>query len=88
MSPDALNKLLAELKSQIASLEGVDNQKRARLDGLVEALEKSARNPADSEESGKLRDSLNESIVVLEGTHPRLTQVLNRIVELLLDIGL
>jgi hypothetical protein len=90
MDNEQLNESLAKLKDELKYVMQVDDPSREalkKLDGDIHRiLENSGEVPAAHHAS--LRESLAESVDILETTHPTLTAFMNRLINMLSDMGI
>ena len=83
MSQKELHDLLLELEQERKQFDIVDDEKRHRLDELVEALEQQKLYPDKFDHYSALGDQLQEQVLEFESQHPALARVLESMAELL-----
>lgn len=85
MSSEHLRELLAELQSELARTEAVDDSSRELLRD-VDADIRAALERTDGHES--LGDRLRETVERFEGTHPQLSEAVGRVLDALVKMGI
>jgi hypothetical protein len=84
-----LLELLATLKTEIAKLSKTDEEKASSIAGFAQL---STHESIRTEKNPQLRElslqGLRSSVEDLEQSHPRLTQIVNRISKTLSDLGI
>ena len=92
VSPDQrreLLQLIATLKTEIARLSKTDGEKADSIAGFAQL---STHEVTRAEQNPRLRElsleGLRSSVEDLEQSHPRLTQIVNRISKTLSDLGI
>lgn len=82
-----LNILVDKLDQELASMSIIDQEKALKIGSVVQATaDKALEGDALSFES--TMDDFSTSIETLEVTHPKLTNIVNRICKMLADIGI
>ena len=83
--------LVAQLRSELASAEGLPPDRKAALQAHVDEIERLGA-PAAAEPAGdEARHGVNRlvsAVEELEASHPRLTESVNRIATALSDLGI
>lgn len=88
MTQDQLQKTLAELRSELANLDARDEATRTHINGLMESLEQHLNEPANETIKGALRENFSSTIERFEAEHPRITLILNQIMNTLSGSGI
>jgi hypothetical protein len=83
-----LDESLSSLQSEIAALEIGDEAARRRLDSLVLDIGARIKDPNASDADGRLAGQLKASILNFEASHPRLTVLMNDVLEKLSAMGI
>jgi uncharacterized protein YukE len=87
MTQEQLQKTLAELRSELARLSPRDEATRNHINGLIESLEQHLNKPDDTKR-GALRENFSSTIERFEAEHPRITLILNQIMNTLSGSGI
>jgi hypothetical protein len=88
MSRDQLHQSLAALRAALAEFDTGDSEKRARIQSLIEALERQIDAPENPAASAELNESLPTLVEHFEVEHPRLTAILNDLMVTLSGMGI
>ena len=87
--------LVAQLRSELASAEGLSDERKAALQAHVDEIERLGTKPptADGDDTGESDAQggvgrLVSAVEELEASHPRLTESVNRIATALSDLGI
>jgi membrane protein DedA with SNARE-associated domain len=89
MSDQKLRRVVEEMRSQLASAEGLPSGTRRSLEQLVHDLEKLAGpEGVHAELSASLRDRASDAVRRLEASHPVLSTTLGNVVDTLAFFGL
>lgn len=88
MANDKLHLSITELRTEIARLELGDSSARERIEQLIHQLEQQANDPDDLAPGREAHQELPGLIERFEAEHPDLTQVLNRIMVSLSNMGI
>jgi hypothetical protein len=89
MSDQKLRRVVEEMRSQLASAEGLPSGTRRSLEQLVHDLEKLAGpEGVHAESSVSLRDRASDAVRRLEASHPVLSTTLGNVVDTLAFFGL
>lgn len=80
---ERLRGILGELHQVLESAEDLDDSSRDALRGAVDEIQSALDADGDSQLAG-----LRERIEHFEGSHPRLTEVVRRIVDQLSEMGI
>jgi chromosome segregation ATPase len=84
-----LLELLATLKTEIASLSKTDEEKADSIAGFTQvSAHEAVRTKGDPQLRELSLQGLRSSVEDLEQSHPRLTQIVNRISKTLSDLGI
>ena len=81
---DSLNRL----RSEIRTLDVGDDKTRERLDKLIEDIEKTLANPQHAGTHEPIGERLKASALDFEVSHPRLTALVNEVVDKLSSMGI
>ena len=87
MSQDKLHHVVEELRHEINALPVEDQESRAHISELLQDLEQQA-DALDQEVMKSAQAKMPTLIERFEVEHPRLTQVLHRVVVTLQDMGI
>jgi hypothetical protein len=83
---ERLRTLTAELQTEVRAVESLDDETRQQLETLateiIQALHRSET--GDAADSGSIRDRLVE----FEASHPNLAAVVNRLIDMLGQMGI
>ncbi len=92
MDAQSLQRILDELHENLESADDLDQETRAALRGAAEEIQSALESPAETlggaDLSSGLRDRLSGSLGRFEESHPRLTEVLRRLVDQLAEMGI
>ena len=83
--------LVAQLRSELASAEGLSEDRKAALQAHVDEIERLGAPPADQPPSDEAKhgvDRLVSAVEELEASHPRLTESVNRFATALGNLGI
>lgn len=85
-----LNNSLHELREELHAIEGHTEESKRVADGLLEDIEPLLDRPGDLsfEHHRLLMQSLSESLECFRLTHPRISAILNSIIQSLQSIGI
>jgi cell division protein FtsB len=87
MTQNELQKTLAELRSELAQLSPKDETTKAHIHQLVASLEQHLNEPEDANRN-TLRESVSSAVEKFEAEHPRITLLLNQIMNTLSGSGI
>ncbi|MCC7410139.1 MAG: DUF4404 family protein [Gammaproteobacteria bacterium] len=79
---------LARLRTELAELDASDDETRARIIGIIDALERKLEHPDDTEHDENLLDSVRGAVEHFEVSHPRATAIVNQIMMTLGNLGI
>ena len=87
MKKPELEKILQQLKDELAASQFEKASSEKDLNGLIEKIEQALH---DDEAAVKqaLNEPLNDAVLRFEGSHPQLTSLLNSISSLLSNLGI
>jgi signal transduction histidine kinase len=86
---EKLKAAVAELESELRSVEALDEPTRAVLQEAVAEIQAALETPAPANfESGSLSDRLRRAVHDFEGSHPTLTGILSRLIDGLAQMGI
>ena len=92
MDKKALTQKLRELQAQLEAAENVDEQTLTQLQEVTDDLSRLAqeqRRPrASQEEVESINSRLQNLLVTFEADHPRLTSVLQQVIDGLANLGI
>ncbi|MBI5619072.1 MAG: DUF4404 family protein [Gammaproteobacteria bacterium] len=88
MSRDQLHQALEALRAALAEFGSGDAEKRARIEGLIAALERQIDAPEGSATDAELNAELPTLVEHFEVEHPRLTAILNDLMVTLSGMGI
>jgi transcriptional regulatory protein LevR len=88
MTQEQLQKTLSELRAELAHLSPRDEATRNHINGLIESLEQHLNEPANDANRNTLRDNFSSTIERFEAEHPRITLILNQIMNTLSGSGI
>ncbi len=86
MTRHELQNNIAELRSELAKLAVGDDAARTHIEQLIERLEQHLSEP--SKDTSTLRGNVSSSIERFEAEHPRITLILNQIMNTLSGSGI
>lgn len=78
--------VLTDLHELLLQIDQVDNATKAKLTILADDIER--LNYGNAEDTVSIAQRLEQALIISEQEHPVLTQVLTRINQLLVDIGI
>jgi hypothetical protein len=89
MNRRELQEALKELHAELDGTPSVDDESRRLLVEIRDEIEELLSRSGDDVTSPKsLDERLQESVIHFEGTHPRLTAIINRVVDALASMGI
>jgi uncharacterized protein YbgA (DUF1722 family) len=88
MTHDDLQKTLAELRTELATLGKDDDSTKEHINQLMAMLEQHFSSPANDEQRATLRENVSSTIERFEAEHPRVTLILNQIMNTLSGSGI
>jgi type II secretory pathway component PulM len=88
MNDTHLDDSLSRLRSAIQTLDVADEDARRRLEKLVEDIEKARAGPKVALEDQPLGERLKASTLDFEVSHPRLSTLMNEVMEKLSSMGI
>jgi uncharacterized protein YukE len=88
MTQDELKNTIAELRSELASLSPRDEAARTHIEQLIERLEQHLNEAPNDADRGTLRENFSSTIERFEAEHPRITLILNQIMNTLSGSGI
>jgi len=88
-SRDELLQLLGTLKQEVSELSKTHAEDAQRIVGLTQASTHEATRPgSDTERLNAQLQNLGDSVAGFGTSHPQLVQIVNRIAEILADLGI
>jgi uncharacterized protein YukE len=87
MTQAELKNTIAELRSELASLSSRDQAARTHIEELIASLERHLNEPDDANRN-TLRENFSSTIERFEAEHPRVTLLLNQIMNTLSGSGI
>lgn len=88
MSEHDLQHLLEQLRGELDALEQGDGAANERLHALCSRLEHRLANPHEDNEDEELMNTVRDALTRYEVEHPRLTEILNRVMLTLGSMGI
>jgi uncharacterized protein YukE len=88
MTQGQLQRTVAELRAELATLSPRDKAARTHIEGLIVSLEQHLNEPANETNRGALRENFSSTIERFEAEHPRITLILNQIMNTLSGSGI
>jgi uncharacterized protein YukE len=88
MTQAELKNTIAELRTELASLSHQDQAARTHIEELIKSLEQHLNEPANETSRGVLRENFSSTIERFEAEHPRITLILNQIMNTLSGSGI
>jgi hypothetical protein len=90
MNRTSLNESLRQLRAELASIEPADEPARDSLAKLDAEIHRILQEPGQvtPDYGYGLRESLENSLVYYEASHPTLTGLMNRVLKALSDMGI
>jgi uncharacterized protein YbgA (DUF1722 family) len=88
MTHDDLQKTLAELRAELAHLDKNDSSTKEHINQLIATLEQHFSSPANDEQKATLLENVSSTIERFEAEHPRVTLILNQIMNTLSGSGI
>ena len=88
MSREQLHQSLDALRAALAEFGSEDAEKRARIETLIEALERQIDAPEGAAPNAELNETLPTLVENFEVEHPRLTAILNDLMVTLSGMGI
>lgn len=88
MTQDQLQKTLSELRAELAQLSPKDEATRTHIHQLIASLEQHLNETPSETNRAALRDSFSSTIERFEAEHPRITLILNQIMNTLSGSGI
>lgn len=87
MKKQELEQILQQLKDELAASQFEKSSSEQDLNALIEKIEQALQ---DDEKAVKqaLNEPLNDAVLRFEGSHPKLTSLLNSISSLLSNLGI
>ncbi len=85
---DDLHSDLARLREELAGLEAGDDAARARIEQLVDHIDRRLDAAATQAQHHSLTELVSDSIEQFEVEHPRATAILNQIAMTLSNMGI
>jgi hypothetical protein len=79
---------LGRLRTEIAGLDGTDAKARQRLEALVQEVEQRMADPKRASPDGSLGERLKTSTLDFEASHPRISALVNEVLEMLSSMGI
>lgn len=83
-----LTEKLSEVDEHLESGEPVNTELEAPLQAALGNVRQAIETPSDDEDHGELTEVLGDLALSLEVSHPKLTELLNHISELLAGAGI
>ena len=87
MQKQELQKILGQLKKELATTEFKKASSRQAMEELIAQIEQALIEDADAIRKA-LNEPLNDAVIRFEGSHPQLTAILNNITLLLSNMGI
>ena len=88
MSKEQIRQQLERLHLELLRLGDLDPQAQDKVDAAASHIQALLEDPNADNYPSTLADVLNDSVTALEVSHPRITELINRITELLASIGI
>jgi uncharacterized protein YukE len=88
MTRDELKNTIAELRTELTSLSPRDESARNHIEQLIGSLEQHLNEPTSDANRGALRENFSSTIERFEAEHPRITLILNQIMNTLSGSGI
>ena len=88
MNKAELHQSLEALRAEVDKLDAADDSARERLTYLIGDLDRQLENPDDVGHKEALREKIPDLVEQFEVEHPRTTEILNRIMMALSDMGI
>jgi hypothetical protein len=88
MTQDELQKTLADLRAELATLSAHDTTARNHIIHLIETLEQHLNEPINDTSRAALRENVSSTLERFEAEHPRITLILNQIMNTLSGSGI
>jgi len=82
-----LQEQLKNLKKEIETIDPQDQETRAKFLDLAKAIEQKLNNPKDQDQHNAVLSRLEEDVIAFELKHPRITAVLDQIIDILKSSG-
>ena len=79
---------VGRLRAAIAALDGADATARQRLEALVQEIEQRMADPKRASPDGSLGERLKTSTLDFEASHPRISALVNEVLEMLSSMGI
>ena len=83
MSEEKLRAAIAEIRTQLAHAEGLDETSRRALERLADDLESRLRHPRSSARTESLRRELDDWVRRLEASHSSLATTIENLIDTL-----
>lgn len=87
MTQNELKNTIAELRAELANLSPRDEAAKNHIEQLIQSLEQHLNEPDDTNR-GTLRENFSSTIERFEAEHPRITLILNQIMNTLSGSGI
>lgn len=87
MNKQELQKILEQLKQELASSEFTEPSAHQTLQKLIEKVEQVLTNDENAVQTA-LHEPLNDAVTRFETSHPQLTAILNNIISQLSNMGI
>jgi Domain of unknown function (DUF4404) len=88
MTRDELKNTIAELRTELASLSPRDEAAKNHIEQLIGNLEQHLNDPTNDVSRATLRENFSSTIERFEAEHPRVTLILNQIMNTLSGSGI
>ncbi len=83
-----LRDILTELHEQLEQATELDEDTRAALRGTAEEIRSTIEGAGAEQIESGLRERLSDALARFEGSHPRLTESVKRLVDQLAELGI
>ena len=84
---EKLRATLAELETELESIDSLDDETRAELAAAAEEIAASLRRGKRSDATARVEDSLQNRLVEFEASHPQLAGIVTRLIDGLGQLG-
>ena len=82
-----LEQQLKDLNKEIENIDEQDQETRAKLLDLAETIQHKLDNPKDRDKHTAVLSRLEEDVIAFELKHPRISALLERIIDILKNMG-
>jgi uncharacterized protein YukE len=88
MTENELQNILTELRGEVAKLQAGDDAAKDHIQQLIKSLEQHLNEAPNDTRNAALRENFSSAIERLEAEHPRITLILNQIMNTLSGSGI